>query len=699
MSDDGASVMTLKGYDNSPVVQQFTAAMARRGLLPPEKFIADGKLHRCNTTAKNGRGDGSYLLHLDGTIPAGGFQNWQDGKGWENWHFDPGRRPLTVSERNILKHKIAGDATARQEAETRTQIKVQEKAQRLLNGAPAADDAHEYLRSKKISPWGARLLYGCLVVPLFDANGVLQNLQFISADGRKRYLKGASVQGCFYRISGDPRKICIAEGFATAATIRAATGFTAIVAFDAGNLRAVAEAVARAADDTEIIIAADDDWKRKGGNVGIEKATAAAAAIGAKIASPDFGQNRRDKDTDFNDLAEFMGLDAVRRCIEEAVAEEPELKEADVNSEIARLAQLSPIEYDRVRSDVARRLKVRLGTLDQAVTKVHCESSDVHSDLPHWNVEPWPTNVDGAQLLDELAAIFHRYVILPRFGAETLALWVVHAWALDASDISPFLVLKSPVMRCGKTTVLVLVQFLTPKSELASNITPAAIFRYIEQERPTLIFDEADTFVNSNDEMRGILNSGHTRASAYVIRTVEIGGDHVAKRFSTWAAKAIAGIGSLADTIADRSITLVMQRKTRDQKVNRLRRRDSPEFGEIRRKALRWTEDNLGALTEADDRTEVPAQLHDRAADNWRPLLTIADRAGGSWPDIARKAALALSGFGCGRHIEGSAASRGHPDGVQAWRGLFGDEGPHRTVGRRPGTAVGGLSSRKAPFG
>jgi hypothetical protein len=63
--------MRLKGYDNSPVVQQFTAAMAHRGLLPPKKFIADGKLHRCSTKAKNGRGDGSYLLHLDGTIPAG----------------------------------------------------------------------------------------------------------------------------------------------------------------------------------------------------------------------------------------------------------------------------------------------------------------------------------------------------------------------------------------------------------------------------------------------------------------------------------------------------------------------------------------------------------------------------------------------------------------------------------------------------
>jgi hypothetical protein len=144
--------------------------------------------------------------------------------------------------------------------------------------------------------------------------------------------------------------------------------------------------------------------------------------------------------------------------------------------------------------------------------------------------------------------------------------------------------------------------------------------------------------------MRGILNSGHTRAGAYVIRTIEIGGEHIAKRFSTWAPKAIASIGGMADTISDRSIILAMQRKTKDQKVERLRRRDSDEFAEVRRKALRWTQDNQQALAEADDRTKVPAELHDRAADNWRLLITIADRAGGEWSEKAREAARALSG-------------------------------------------------------
>jgi hypothetical protein len=150
--------------------------------------------------------------------------------------------------------------------------------------------------------------------------------------------------------------------------------------------------------------------------------------------------------------------------------------------------------------------------------------------------------------------------------------------------------------------------------------------------------------VKGNGEIRGILNSGHTRASAHIIRNVEIGGEYRARRFSTWAPKAIASIGSLADTVADRSITIVLQRKTQNEKVERLRRRDNPHFDELRRKAARWAQDAYDALTAADDRTDVPPELHDRAADNWRPLLAIADHAGGLWSTRGRDAARALSG-------------------------------------------------------
>jgi hypothetical protein len=116
---------------------------------------------------------------------------------------------------------------------------------------------------------------------------------------------------------------------------------------------------------------------------------------------------------------------------------------------------------------------------------------------------------------------------------------------MDAGDISPLMVLVSPTKRCGKTSVLILMYFLTPRSELSSNITAPALFRYIEDVRPTLLIDEADSFAKDNEELRGILNSGHTTAAANVIRNV----DHKPRRFSTWAPKAIATIGTLADTL------------------------------------------------------------------------------------------------------------------------------------------------------
>jgi hypothetical protein len=100
-------------------------------------------------------------------------------------------------------------------------------------------------------------------------------------------------------------------------------------------------------------------------------------------------------------------------------------------------------------------------------------------------VEPWPDAVVGADVLDGLKAIFQKYIYAPPGVADAAALWVVHAWTIDASDISPFFVLVSPTKRCGKTSMLILLMYLTPKSELASNISPSALFRYIEHTHPS----------------------------------------------------------------------------------------------------------------------------------------------------------------------------------------------------------------------
>ncbi|HMF25571.1 MAG TPA: DUF3631 domain-containing protein [Pseudolabrys sp.] len=321
-----------------------------------------------------------------------------------------------------------------------------------------------------------------------------------------------------------------------------------------------------------------------------------------------------------------------------ADAEEARQSELD---EVARLAKLSKLEYDRQREEAAAHLGVRVATLDKAVREKRSADHDV-ATLPHWQVEPSAVPVDGAKLLDALRQVFRHYIVLPPGADIALALWVLHAWTMDAGEISPFMVLVSPTKRCGKTSVMILLQYLTPHSELASNITGPALYRYIEAVRPTLLIDEADSFVKDNEELRGILNSGHTKVAANIIRSVEVNGEHKPRRFSTWAPKAIATIRSLADTLEDRAIIVQLQRKLPGAKVERLRRRDNEWCAALRSQAARWAADNFEKLVDPDP--QVPEQLNDRAADNWRPLLAIADLAGGEWSHLARQAALTLSG-------------------------------------------------------
>jgi hypothetical protein len=254
--------------------------------------------------------------------------------------------------------------------------------------------------------------------------------------------------------------------------------------------------------------------------------------------------------------------------------------------------------------------------------------------------EPWPDSVDCASLLQDIADTLSRYVALPPYGAVAMALWVIHAYALDAASVAPILALTSPEKRCGKTTSLSLLARLVPRPLISSNISPAALFRTVEKYSPTLLVDEADTVLHEKEELRCILNSSHTRDAASVVRTV--GDEYEPRRFSTWSAKVVALIGRLPDTLADRSIIIPMRRRASREHVERLRLDLPGAFEQIRRRATRWSADHLAELRSNDP--EVPAELSDRAADNWRPLLAIADLAGGEWPRRARQAALAHSG-------------------------------------------------------
>jgi Protein of unknown function (DUF3631) len=174
---------------------------------------------------------------------------------------------------------------------------------------------------------------------------------------------------------------------------------------------------------------------------------------------------------------------------------------------------------------------------------------------------------------------------------------------------------------------------LVARPLLTSNATPASIFRTIEKASPTILIDEADTFLKDNEELRGILNSGH-RNGGQIIRTV--GEDHEPRQFSTWSPAAIAMIGRLPDTLEDRSVSISLRRKKPTERVQQFRSDRCHDLKIIARKIARWAADNRAALAAADPATGA---LTNRKADNWRPLFAIADLAGGIWTRIARTVA------------------------------------------------------------
>ena len=650
---------------NDPI-QQFRAAMTGRGIVPPDEILADGKLHRCDAEGRRGKGDASYLLHMDG-LAAGGFQNWRDGVGWQNWRADAGRA-LTPAEEAAHRAMIEAARQEREADDARRHSEAQTACAGIWNQAKPCgpENLHPYLALKGVKAHGLRVTgNGRLLIPMRGADGLLHSLQFIDGEGAKRFKTGGRKMEMYFSIGKPNGVLCIAEGYATAASIHEASGHAVAVAFDAGNLLPVARALRAKLHDVRIVLCADDD-DRTDGNPGLTKARAAALAVGGVVAVPRFGKDRPEGATDFNDMAAICGKEAVARCISDALSGDVAAPDAQqgarkapqcdsgVESEdddicIARLAQLSDLEYERARTAEAKRLKMRASVLDRIVQQER-QGQQTADGICFDNVEPWPEFIAGDALLSDIAGTISKFIVCKPETAHASALWVAMTWFMDVVQVAPLAVISAPEKRCGKSQLLTLLGKLSHRAMVASNITPAALFRVIDAWQPALMIDEADAFMRENEELRGILNSGHTRDSAYVVRVV--GDDHTPKQFSTWGAKAIAGIGHLADTLMDRAIVLDLRRKLLHENVERLRHADPGLFSDLASKLARFAADSREAVRQA--RPELPQALHDRAQDNWEPLLAIADVAGGVWPERARQAALSISGASDGNATIGN---------------------------------------------
>jgi putative DNA primase/helicase len=312
------------------------------------------------------------------------------------------------------------------------------------------------------------------------------------------------------------------------------------------------------------------------------------------------------------------------------------------DTEIKRLAALPLVQYERARKGAAEKLDVRPSILDRLVKDEQAKNKPNGNDGKQGHAisfpepEPWPEEVDGALQLDEIATAIRRHVVMSDHDLNICALWVVHTFLLDHFLITPRLAIRSPTMGCGKTTLLDVLEHLVLKPSRTSNVTAAVTFRVIEQHQPTLLIDEAKRIGDKTDLLE-VLNDGHRRGGQ-TLRNVAVGDNYEARAFATYAPLAIALIGSLPPELHDRSVVVDMKRRLPNERIEEMRAGRTKHLDLLARKIARWTKDHEGFIAAAEP--EMPTGIYNREADNWKPLLAIADTAGGEWPGRARDAAM-----------------------------------------------------------
>ncbi|MGH3813260.1 MAG: DUF3631 domain-containing protein, partial [Pseudonocardiaceae bacterium] len=251
-------------------------------------------------------------------------------------------------------------------------------------------------------------------------------------------------------------------------------------------------------------------------------------------------------------------------------------------------------------------------------------------------------DINGAALLDAVRTALIRYVVLPTpQAADAVTLWIAATHAQPAWAHAPRLVIRGPEKRCGKSRLLDIVEALCRDPFITVNSSPAAVYRSISDDPPTMLVDEADTIfgpkADGNEDLRGLLNAGHQRnrpAKRYDVATNRV------ESIPTFAMAALAGIGAMPDTIEDRAVVIRMRRRAPTETVAPYRhRRDRPPLRHLAEQLTTWLRTDLPTL----ERAQPAMPVEDRAADTWEPLVAVADHAAAHWPDRSRAAVLVLT--------------------------------------------------------
>jgi uncharacterized protein DUF3631 len=299
----------------------------------------------------------------------------------------------------------------------------------------------------------------------------------------------------------------------------------------------------------------------------------------------------------------------------------------------AMLGQDNDGEFENARQKISDLLARERQTWKAFVESLFSKSSNAWSD--------WHDHAASDPAVNPLDLVHHllcRYLEMTPHQFVAVSLWIAHTFVYHRFTVTPRLMVTSPVRGCGKTTLLDLLEALCLRPLKSDSITAASIYHAVDREHPTLLIDEADNLgLPFNGALRAVLNSGHRRGGKV---TRYHGGQ--ARSFSTFAPVAVAAIGTLPLPVMHRSIVIHMERRDGRRQLARLDKADPDTKADLNvayRMMLRWARD-----AELASDPPMPAPLRDRQADNWRPLIAIADAFGADWAVRAREAALSWSG-------------------------------------------------------
>jgi len=334
-------------------------------------------------------------------------------------------------------------------------------------------------------------------------------------------------------------------------------------------------------------------------------------------------------------------------------------------STITKLAKMPKLEREPLLKNAARRMGLKLATLNEEIAKAgksgksasaaqpasgQGPAAEAVDDGPKWapakNV--WAKPVNGAELLDELTSAVHRFVMVDDQGGMVIGLWVLFTWLFEhIAETNPFLRIISATPGCGKSTLLKVLMRLCRSGWIVSRISPSAFARTMNAERRTLLSDEGDAFLHENEVMRNVLDGSSDPDTANIALSVKSGDEWVPTELITYVPIAIASIGRLRkmETVEDRSLAVHLKRAT-PVELKRLAKGRRRELEAVLRplaeKCARWAADNAEKLKGV--RPELPNGLTGREMDKIEPIVVIADAISEEIGRAARLAAIDASG-------------------------------------------------------